>query len=204
MCRTALRTAWSAGFSPDRRFLKPERARSIGTQIPIPGGADIITMQLIRKVFQSATLFIATTVCAGGISTNVPMTLKGSQTFYVSGRVAGVEPTEFMVDTGSTYMVINQDTLNQLKVNGQADYMRDLIGVLANGEEVVRPVYRIPKIVLGNSCEMLDVEAVVFPGNIRQILGLNVLRKAAPFMFTVDPPELQLSNCSPQLGQTDS
>lgn len=161
-------------------------------------------MQLISKFSVLATFFIAATVCAGGVSTNVPMTLKGSQTFYVSGWVAGIEPTEFMVDTGSSYMTINQSTLNQLRENGQADYLRDLIGILANGDEVVRPVYRIPKIVLGNSCEMFDVEAVVFPGTTRQILGLNVLRKAAPFMFTVDPPQLQLSNCSQHLSQTDS
>ncbi|MDJ0740377.1 MAG: retropepsin-like aspartic protease [Gammaproteobacteria bacterium] len=160
-------------------------------------------MQSISRLSLFATLFIAATVCAGEIGTNVPMTLKGSQTYYVSGRVAGVEPTEFMVDTGSSYMTINQNTLDQLKTSGQADYLRDLIGVLANGDEVVRPVYRIPRITLGNNCEMFDVEAVVFPGKTRQILGLNVLRQAAPFRFTVDPPQLQLSNCSHHLSQTD-
>lgn len=160
-------------------------------------------MKLISKLVLLA-MFLFAAVCAAGGSTNVPMTLKSSQTFYVSGRVAGMEPTEFMVDTGSSYMTINQDTLNQLRTAGQADYLRDLIGVLANGDEVVRPVYRIPRIVLGQSCEMHDVEAVVFPGNTRQLLGLNVLRKGAPFMFTVDPPQLQLSNCSQLPNRTDS
>ena len=132
------------------------------------------------------------------------MTLKGSKTFYVSGQIAGIEPTEFMVDTGSSYLTINQITLSKLETNGQAEYLRDLIGVLANGDELVMPVYRIPRIVLGNSCALFDLEAVVFPGKTRQILGLSVLRKAAPFMFSTDPPELQLSNCSQLLSQTDS
>lgn len=151
-----------------------------------------------------AIFWIASSICAGESNTHVPMTLKGSKTFYVSGWIAGTEPTEFMVDTGSSYLTINQVTLNKLQTTGQAHYLRDLIGVLANGDEVVMPVYRIPRIILGDSCELSDVEAVVFPGDTRQILGLSVLRKAAPFMFSVDPPELQLSNCRQQLGQADA
>lgn len=160
-------------------------------------------MKLIDTFSALAIFCITGTVWAGGISTHVPMTLKGSKTFYVSGWIAGIEPSEFMVDTGSSYLTINQETLNKLKTNGRVDYLRDLIGVLANGDELVMPVYRIPRFVIGNSCELLDVEAVVFPGKTRQILGLSVLRKAAPFMFSVDPPELQLSNCGQQLSQSD-
>jgi len=148
-------------------------------------------------------LAIATSICAGGISTQVPMTLKGSKTFYVSGWMAGAEPAEFMVDTGSSYMTINQVTLDMLKSDGQAVYLRDLSGVLANGDELVVPIYRIPRIILGDSCELLDVEAAVFPGETRQILGLSVLRKTAPFTFSTDPPELQLSNCNQQVSLSD-
>ena len=157
-------------------------------------------MKLINMISALAILCVATSVWA---STKVPMTLKGSMTFYVSGWIAGTEPTEFMVDTGSSYLTINQVTLDKLKTNGQAVYLRDLIAVLANGDELVMPVYRVPKIVLGSSCELFDLEAVVFPGDTRQILGLNVLRRAAPFMFSVDPPELQLSNCSQQLSRVN-
>lgn len=138
---------------------------------------------------------------AGDGITAVPMTLKGSKTFYVAGWVDGVEPTEFMVDTGSSYLTINEATLSQLANDGRVNHLRDLTAVLANGDEIVMPVYSIPRIVLGERCELVDVEAVVFPGNTRQILGLSVLRKAAPFMFSVDPPELHLSNCHQRLSQ---
>lgn len=160
-------------------------------------------MLLINTSCAIAILCIATLASAGGISTRVPMTMKDSKTFYVSGWIAGIEPTEFMVDTGSSYLTINQVTLKKLTNHGPVDYRRNLVAVLANGDELMMPVYRIPRIILGNSCELLDVEAVVFPGNTRQILGLSALRKAAPFMFSIDPPELQLSNCSQQLSQTD-
>ena len=160
-------------------------------------------MKLIATISALAVLGMAGAAPAGGMITPVPMTLKGSKTFYVSGWMVGIERTEFMVDTGSSYMTINQVTLEKLKDNAQVNYLRDLTGVLANGDEVVMPVYSIPKIILGDSCELANVEAVVFPGNTRQILGLSVLRKAAPFMFSVDPPELQLSNCRQQLSQYD-
>ena len=157
--------------------------------------------KMSATVVALAMLGIATSASAGDEITAVPMTMKGSKTFYVAGWVAGVEPTEFMVDTGSSYMTINQVTLAKLKGNAQVNHLRDLTAVLANGDEVVMPVYSIPRVVLGNSCELVDIEAVVFPGNTRQILGLSVLRKAAPFMFSVDPPELRLSNCRQQLSQ---
>ena len=158
-------------------------------------------MKLIT-IFLVPILFVITaSVCAGGFSTHVPMTLKGSKTFYVSGRMAGIESAEFMVDTGSSYMTINQATLDKLQTDGEVVYLRDLTGVLANGEELVVPVYKIPRLILGNSCELFDLEAAVFPGNTRQILGLSVLRRTAPFMFSIDPPALQLSNCNQQLSQ---
>lgn len=158
-------------------------------------------MKSIFRLIACTIIGIAAPICAMGTTgTRVPMTLKDSKTFYVTGSLAGVESAEFMVDTGSSYMTINQAMLDRLKTNGQAAYRRELTGVLANGAELVVPVYRIPRIVLGGSCEIFDVEAVVFPGETRQILGLNVLRKAAPFLFSTDPPALHLSHCN---GQSD-
>lgn len=178
-------------------------ADSLGMAIPVKRKVLVAMMKLTATVVALAVLGFARIATAGSAITPVPMTQKGSKTFYVSGWVAGIEPAEFMVDTGSSYMTINQVTLDRLKDNAQVNYLRDLTGVLANGDEVVMPVYSIPRIVLGNRCELIDLEAVVFPGNTRQILGLSVLRKAAPFMFSVDPPELQLSNCRQQIGQYD-
>lgn len=160
-------------------------------------------MGLIRTFTALALCAIFVSAGASGIDTPVPMTLKGSQTFYVSGRIADVEPTEFMVDTGSSYLTINQVTLTQLEAGGQVEYLRDLIAVLANGDELVMPVYRIPKMVIGDRCELFDIEAVVFPGETRQILGLSALRKAAPFSFSVEPPQLRLSNCIQRLSQSE-
>jgi hypothetical protein len=70
-----------------------------------------------------------------------------------------------------------------------------LQGVLADGSELEVPVYAITRVGIGGSCWLHDVEAAVFPGTSRQILGLSALRKASPFIFSVTPPALVLSRC---------
>lgn len=126
---------------------------------------------------------------------DVPMHLKGANTFYISGQIGTMAPTEFMVDTGSSYMTINEETLAILKLTEEPLYLRDLTGILANGDQMKVPVYAVSKVRLGESCMLEEVEVAVFPGNTRQIVGLSVLTRAAPFVFSTNPPQLQLSNC---------
>ena len=69
-------------------------------------------------------------------------------------------------------------------------------GRLANGSEINVPVYLLEAVSIGENCWLTDVEAAVFPGNTRPILGLNALQRTAPFIFSFEPPRLQLSNCA--------
>lgn len=133
---------------------------------------------------------------AGDFDFDVPMHLKGASTFYISGRIGAMPPADFMVDTGSSYMTINEETLANLKLTEEPVYLHDLTGVLANGDHMRVPVYSISRVQLGEACMLEEVEVAVFPGKTRQILGLSVLLKAAPFVFSTDPPQLQLSNCA--------
>jgi hypothetical protein len=70
-----------------------------------------------------------------------------------------------------------------------------MVRILADGSEMTVPVYFVGRIRIGDSCWLNDVEAAVFAGKSRQILGLSALRKTAPFIFSVDPPSLALSQC---------
>ena len=67
------------------------------------------------------------------------------------------------------------------------------------------PVYQVAQFSIG-PCLLQDVEAAVFPTTQRQILGLNVLNRSAPLIFSVNPPELVLSHCSGEglAGTVDS
>jgi len=144
---------------------------------------------------------LITPAFANGLAQEIPMQLKGASSFYITGVIPGTAPSSFMVDTGSSYMTINEQTLEALQAIDGVEYRRDIVGVLANGEERRVPIYRIADLLLGNHCLLHDIEVAVFPGKTRQILGLSVLRRTSPFQFSVDPPSLRLSNCSQQLSR---
>ncbi len=120
---------------------------------------------------------------------------KGMATYYVNAQIADLGISEFMVDTGSGYLTINEQTLSTLQERKQARYVKELRAILANGTELIIPVYAINQLRIGG-CTLRNVEAAVFPARTRQILGLSALNKAAPFTFSIDPPELVLSNCT--------
>jgi predicted aspartyl protease len=134
----------------------------------------------------AALVSILSLANAADFNERVLMQEKAAQTFYVPGYIPGVGRTEFMVDTGSGYLTINEQTLAAVKVRG----------VLADGSEITVPVYALKALQIGGRCWLRDVQAAVFPGTSRQILGLSALRKAAPFIFSVDPPLLTLSHCA--------
>jgi len=127
--------------------------------------------------------------------TFIPMREKGSATYYVTTEILGLGAVDLMVDTGSSYTTINEETLAVLIQQRVADYVSDLEGMLADGTRMMLPIYSIHTLNIGGQCPLQDIEVAVFPGNTRQILGLSTLRQAAPFIFSMDPPQLVLSNC---------
>ncbi|MFN2349855.1 MAG: TIGR02281 family clan AA aspartic protease [Thioalkalivibrio sp.] len=128
--------------------------------------------------------------------TQIDMDSRGGATFYVAGSISGHGAVDMMVDTGSGYMTINEEILGKLRETSQARFVRTLRGRLANGSELEVPVYALNAVSIGNACWLRNVEAAVFPGNTRPILGLNVLQRTGPFIFSFDPPRLLLSQCN--------
>ena len=131
----------------------------------------------------------------------VPMLEKAARTFYVQGWIAGVGVVDFLVDTGSSYNTIDEHSLAILLAQGRASFVKNLSGILANGQSKRVAVYRIDVIRLGDACELHNVEAAVFPGRTRHILGLSGLRKAGNFTFSFEPPQLVLSGCLPVVSK---
>lgn len=158
----------------------------------------MIFPRLFLRLFAVAPCLAVMPAVGAEFDTRIPMNSGGAATFYVQGQLGDLGTTDFMVDTGSGYMTINQATLDRLSERNLASYERDLIGVLADGTELKVPVYLISRLELGTGCVLENVEAALFPAK-RQILGLNVLNRAAPFIFSVNPPELVLSHCQPDM-----
>jgi len=130
----------------------------------------------------------------------IPMNQKHLATYYVDATMQGSGVVEFMVDTGADYTTINEQILARLMQADNAEYVGQLTGVMADGSRHELPVYRIKSLVLGEKCVLNNVEAAVFPENTRMLLGLTALEKAAPFMFSTNPPRLSLSNCGTAAG----
>ena len=151
---------------------------------------------MIKKTLFLIAIMLTFPVSAEQYSIAVPMHEKGAATFYLKGKLGNLDYTDFMVDTGSGYLVINQESLAQLKKTGQAGYVKKIKGILANGKEFVVPVWRVSSLTISKHCVLRDVEAAVFPGKTRQILGLTALKKAAPFILSFDPPQIVLSHCA--------
>ncbi len=143
----------------------------------------------------AAALLILATSPGIASDTRVPLHEKNGATLYVAGQIEGYGRTEFLLDTGASYLAINEQMLKALEHNGHARYLRHLAGTMADGSRQAIPIYRISSIVIGENCQLRNVEAAVLPGNTRGILGLSVLRRTAPFTLSMDPPQLSLSGC---------
>jgi len=146
--------------------------------------------------FLSAVLcLLATSIQGAEFDTTIPMDRRNTQTYYIQGVIHGFGGVDLMVDTGAGYMTINEATLAVLRQKGNVEYVKELTGKMADGTRRTIPVYRLSKLTLGNDCVLRNVEAAVLPRKTRLILGLSALEKAAPFVFSIDPPSLALSNC---------
>jgi len=115
-------------------------------------------------------LLLAGTVLADSYRI-IPMNQKHLATYYVQANMLGSGDVEFMVDTGAGYTTINEHILKQLVDADNATHVGELTGVMADGRELQLPLYRIKRLVL------------------------SALEKAAPFIFSTNPPRLSLSNC---------
>ena len=142
---------------------------------------------------------------ADGISRHeIPMETQGTRTFYVQSSLPGSGQSMLLIDTGSGHSVINETTLASLKSNGHAEFVKNLRAVMADGSTRIVPLYQLSVITIGDACVIRNVEAVVLPGNARQILGISALQKAGPFGLSFNPPTLSLSHCESPAVQTAS
>jgi predicted aspartyl protease len=151
---------------------------------------------MIRLSLLLSIIALSLPVFADETLVTVTMTKNGAATYYIKGKLGGLDYADFMVDTGSGYLVINQQSLEELQKIGQAHYVKSIRGILATGTNFTVPVWRISSFTIDNQCVLHDVDAAVIPGKTRQILGLTALQKAGPFVFSFDPPQIAFSDCT--------
>jgi clan AA aspartic protease (TIGR02281 family) len=152
-------------------------------------------MKFLKLFWTASAILCSTPAMTKEFDTKISIQEKGAVTYYVSGQVRGYRETDFMIDTGSGYSAINETMLNKLREQNNIEYLTTISGILANGKRTSLPVYRIASINIGGKCMLNNIKAVILPGSTRNILGLNALKKMAPFAMSMNPPELILSHC---------
>lgn len=158
-------------------------------------------MRTLSRLVTAAcvVLSLAAQAAAPRIPLETPVSLdlerRSAGTVYLPAEIPGYGPVQLLVDTGSSYFVIGEAMYAQLERAGAARYSRDLTGLMADGSRKTVPLYRIAELRLGDDCRLMDIEAAVIAGNLRPILGMNVLEKIAPFTLALDPPSLRFSRC---------
>lgn len=170
--------------------MQAERPRS-----DLAAGRSGLGRAPLRRALTALILLMLST--AGWSDTVIPLRDQGLATFYLSVDVGNGVVDDYLVDTGAGFMTITEATLARLRQGGQARFLRNIEGRLADGRLLRVPVYLLEQITVGGTCVLTDVEAAVLPGASRGLFGLSALRRTAPFEFSVDPPSLRLRNCLP-------
>ena len=127
---------------------------------------------------------------------NIPLYEKGSDVYYLQATLEGYGKTEFMLDTGSGPMAVASDILATLKQQGKAIRSGQGMAMLANGQQKHFALYRISSLQLSADCHLHNVEAAELPAGTRNIIGINALKKTAPFSIHTSPAQLSLGGCA--------
>lgn len=138
-------------------------------------------------------LFMTAPLAAG--PTSVELFPHSAGTYYVDVSVGSGPTTRYLVDTGASHVTVEQRNILTLLDKGEAVYIKDMSGILADGRRVQLPVYRVNSLRVGKRCHISQVEVVAVDDGTRCVLGLSALRKAAPLTLSVEPPQLHLSHC---------
>lgn len=155
-----------------------------------------ITFLLLITTLNFSAVFLAHS--AENFAFPVAMTTSPGGTGYVEATLAGSVTASFLIDTGSSMLVINQNTFNALKRNSHVSFSHEAAARLANGKLHRVDVYTVHQFRIGKHCDLGKVEiAVIKKGN--NILGMSALKKAAPFAVSINPPTLMLSECTQEL-----
>jgi hypothetical protein len=79
----------------------------------------------------------------------VEMQTDSASNFYVTSVIGRVGHKLLLVDTGSGYSTISQNTLKVLQNSGEAVFLRGMQGIMADGSRQSVSVYRIAGLNIG-------------------------------------------------------
>ncbi|MGA0840949.1 MAG: retroviral-like aspartic protease family protein [Pseudomonadales bacterium] len=133
----------------------------------------------------STALFSGAVVAQGN---DIPMQLMASGAFYVKASLDSRVNTDMLLDTGSGYVSLSDETFGKIKDEPGTVFQRYITGMMADGKASRVPVYLISELKLSEHCVLRDIEVAVLRNATRDILGLSALRQLQPLTLQLDPP----------------
>lgn len=116
------------------------------------------------------------------------MQLMASGAFYVKASLDSRVNTDMLLDTGSGYVSLSDETFGKIKDEPGTVFQRYITGMMADGKASRVPVYLISELKLSEHCVLRDIEVAVLRNATRDILGLSALRQLQPLTLQLDPP----------------
>ncbi|MEN9726866.1 MAG: hypothetical protein RL434_1232 [Pseudomonadota bacterium] len=148
---------------------------------------------VLPKVFAGLAMVLAAASAVAEGLTSVGLTSSGVGTLHMQGEMGHGVKTEFLLDTGSAYVVLSDTTRRELEAQSALVKVRHLRAVMANNATVRAAVYRVSELKLSEGCVIRDFEAVAIPGAEKNILGLSALKTVAPFTVHLDPSVMEMT-----------
>lgn len=115
--------------------------------------------------------------------------------YSVAGSFGGTHDAQFLIDTGAGMSTLSREMFKAVKKTHKVESVRKVAARLANGKLLKAQVYRIEDFRIGNQCSLGDVEVAVMPNSGRNIIGMDILAKTAPFGLNLAKPALAVSKC---------
>lgn len=149
-------------------------------------------MSRFTLIIQLALIAIVT-LPGKTLANSFTLTTSEGGTLYLHSKAVS-DDALFLIDTGSSLTVLNDKTFAQIKASQSVKDGGMVIARLANGRQQKVRLYTIPVLTLSNDCEFHEVSVAVM-NNTHNILGMEVLSRAAPFGITLAPARLTFSQC---------
>lgn len=160
---------------------------------------------LSNRIFITLIMLTLSEGSRGQSGLNVPLSSTAGGAYQVTMQIIGVaqSDTEFLLDTGAAMMSINSAFFKVLQAKEAVHKLREVAVRLADGRRRLLSVYEVRGLRIADGCELGSVEAVLVPGEGRNLLGLNALYRLAPFTVNFSPdPILNVSSCGAKVSSS--
>ncbi|MDC8830786.1 retropepsin-like aspartic protease [Alteromonas gilva] len=144
---------------------------------------------LVRYVLSA---FILTMTAAQASALSFALSTSEGGTLYLGDSAQA--QSLFLIDTGSSMTILTQATFEQIKRQQEVTEAGLVIAKLANGRKQTVQLYNVPVLTLTDECQFNNVSVAVMNKK-HNILGMEVLSRAAPISIALAPATLTLNQC---------